>query len=235
MEKPIEVVRDYTKPDDEMLEQSQGMHDAFAERKTVFVAKFPSLDDPFATDWQDEIDVCHSFSSDAANRSALVMQTQKLDDEMKAGRDVYQTLLLYVKLAWPGDAAMLNVFGQNLYKEVNRSQTRFPDLLGVAYAQATQAGYKSLLTVKGLTETSIERLKTIKETIESDNRQQQNLKSSRGLSTQERIKRLNKVWSRMTMVSECAKEAFKDDYAQYRLFLLYPEGGPTPPAPPKTQ
>jgi hypothetical protein len=228
-----EVKRDYNKPDDKVIEQGDLMNAAFDERKDAFVKKYPDLDEPFNTDWRNDIEVARSFTSDADNVSLTALATQQLTTEMTNGRNILQDVFIYVEHAFPGDAAMLNLFGKKDYPKMRNSQTLLPQLLDRAFTSYNNPGYKPLLVNKGLTETEAAKINTSALEIIRLNKKQELLKKARGLSKRDRIIVLNRIWAKMSYVSECAKSIYRDDAETRKLFNLY-KAGEEKPKPPET-
>ena len=76
MNRPEEVHRNFNKPDEEVLQQSDLKLAAFVENKTVFVERFPQLADPFATEWGAATTTARSIAPDYAS---LANQTSETD------------------------------------------------------------------------------------------------------------------------------------------------------------
>ncbi|MCK9617176.1 MAG: hypothetical protein M0R21_05010 [Lentimicrobiaceae bacterium] len=228
-----EVKRDYNKPDDKVIEQGDLMNAAFDERRDAFVKKYPDLDGPFNTDWRNDIEVARSFTSDADNVSLTALATQQLTTEMTNGRNILQDVFIYVEHAFPGNAAMLNLFGKKDYLKMRNSQTLLPQLLDRAFTSYKNPDYKPLLVNKGLTETEAAKINTSAQAIIRLNKKQELLKKARGLSKRDRIIVLNRIWAKMSYVSECAKSIYRDDAETRKLFNLY-KAGEEKPKPPET-
>jgi len=51
MKHPEEASRMFSKPDEELFQQSELKLGSFNENKNLFVERFPQFGDPFAADW----------------------------------------------------------------------------------------------------------------------------------------------------------------------------------------
>ena len=220
MNRPVEVHRNFHKSDDEVLQQSDVTLISFVENKSRFIERFPQLADPFAQEWAAAINIARSIAPDYASLANQSGETDALKALLNQGANLYQTLLLYVKLAFPGDATVLRLFGQQQYEAARNSQLKLPVLLRIAYAQASKPEYKSVLIAKGMKESEITSLETMAESILNQNIVQEKAMNDRTLDLNIRITALNAVWDKMALVCQCAKLVFQNDATRYNLFLL---------------
>ena len=165
MKHPEEVSRIFSRPDEEVLQQSDLKLGSFNENKSLFVERFSQFGDPFAADWAAATATARSIPPDYVSVSNQSAETEALKVLMEKGRNCFQTLLLYTQLAFPGDGIMLNVMGQQQYFASHNSHLKLPVLLKSAYAQASIPEIKQALMSKGMKETDIEDLLKIAESI----------------------------------------------------------------------
>jgi len=220
MKHPVEVVRNFSKPDDEMLQQSDVLLESFEDNKSLFIGPFPQFADPFATEWASTIAAARLLLPDYASATDQVMETETLEALMNEGRNLFQTVILYVQLAFPNDPNMLKLFGQSQYNSARASHLKLPVLMRTMYTQASKPEYKKALMDKGLTELQINSLETLAASIVSQNVVQEKAKNERSLAASERITAMNAVWEKNSLVCMCAKMVFQNDAARYNLFLL---------------
>jgi len=236
MKHPEELKRLFTKPDEEVLQQSEVQLNSFQENKEAFVVRFPQLADPFAEEWGTSISTARGFIPDFETVNEQANETQILDSLMEDGRNHFQTVILYVQLAFPGNSAVLRLFGQPQYHAARNSQLKLPVLLRSAYNQASKEEYRPALLAKGLKEEEIEMLNGLAGNIIEQDIAQQKAKKARSLAASVRIETMNAVWEKMATVCQCAKLVFQNDAARYNLFLLTnaeapKENAPAPVAP----
>lgn len=235
MKHPVEVKRLFTKTDEEVLRQSDALFAAFRENMDCFGSRFPDLNSAFAGEWEASATTARSIAPDYAAVADQSAETKKLEALMEQGRTVFQTTMLFVQLAYPNDPDTYRLFGQSKYVAVRANQLKFPVLLRTMFAQASKEPYKTALMAKGLKEEEITVLETTAREITSQNAIQLNAKKARSLAAADRIRALNSIWEKMSMVCQCAKLVFKDDAPRYNLFLLTDNeppkpGDSTPPA-----
>jgi len=220
MKRPEEVNRIFTKSDDEVLQQSDVKLGSFEENKGTFIERFPQLADPFAEEWCEAISNARRILPDYASVANQSKETDALNTLIEKGANLYQAMLLYVRLAFPNDAMVLRIFGQHQYDAARKSQLKLPVLLTTGYTQASKPEYKAALMEKGMKETEIDALKTMAESIVHQGKMQEKAIKDRTLDKNERITALNLVWAKMALVSQCAKLVFQNDATRYNLFLL---------------
>ena len=230
MKHPETVLRSFKKTDEEMLQQSDVKLALFTENKSRFVDRFPQLADPFAGEWAAATAIAREILPDYASVGNQTSQTQAIEGLLDEGRTLFQTLMLYTQLAFPGDASVLRLMGQPQYVSARASQLKLPVLLRTAYTQAAKPEYKAALIAKGMKEAEINALETLAESIVNQNLAQEKAKKDRSLDTSQRIVAMNAVWEKMALVCQCAKLVFQNDAALYAQFLL-DDGGSTTTAP----
>lgn len=220
MKHPEEVKRDFKKTDEEALQQSDVMIGSFQDNKSLFTERFPQLADPFADQWSEVTETARSFLPDYASVAEQANQTAMLEAQMDQGRNLFQTVMLYTQLAFPGDSAVLRLFGQPQYNSARNNQLKLPVLLRTAHTQVSKSEYITPLLAKGLKQAEIDLLDMLAESIIVQDIAQQNAKKDRSLNASQRIVAMNAVWKKMATVCQCAKLVFQNDAARYNLFLL---------------
>jgi hypothetical protein len=220
MKHPDEVMRIFSKPDEEVLQQSDLKLGSFNKNKNLFVERFPQFGDPFAADWAAATATARSIPPDYVSVSNQSGETEALLVLMEQGRNLFQTLLLFAQLAFPDNPLILKLMGQPQYVTARSSQLKLPVLLKSAYSQATVPEIKETLLSKGMKESEIDALLTLAESIINQVAVQQNAKKERTLEANKRITALNLVWEKMSVVCQCAKLLFQNDAIRYNQFLL---------------
>ena len=220
MKHPVEVLRNFSKPDDEMLQQSDVLLGSFQDNKSLFIGPFPQFADPFASEWAAATANARLSIPDYVSVTDQSSETVELEALMDKGRSLFQTVILYVQLAFPNDPIKLKLFGQSEYNSARTSHLKLPVLLRTMFAQASKPEYKKALMDKGLTELQINSLETMATSIVNQNVVQEKAKNERSLAASDRITAMNAVWEKMSLVCMCAKMVFQDDAARYNLFLL---------------
>ncbi len=220
MKKPEEVIRNFKKSDEALLQQSGVKLASFIKNKSRFVKRFPQLADPFAAEWEAATNSAREILPDYASVLNQVNSTEALNALIAQGANLYQSLLLYVRLAFSDDATAMSLFGQPQYAAASRSAIKLPMLLRTAFIQASKPEIKAALTGKGMKLSEIDLLLSMADNIVDLDVAQENAKKQRKLDAINRITALNTVWEKITLVCFCAKLVFQKDAARYNLFLL---------------
>jgi len=220
MKKPEEVIRNFKKSDEALLQQSDVKLASFIRNKSRFVERFPQLADPFAAEWKEATSKARGILPDYASVLNQVNSTEALNAQIELGANLYQSLLLYVRLAFSDDATALSLFGQPQYAAASRSAIKLPMLLRTAFIQASKPEYNAALTGKGMRLQEIDLLLSMADNIVDLDIEQDNAIKQRKLDAINRITALNAVWEKITLVCFCAKLIFQKDATRYNLFLL---------------
>ncbi len=228
MKHPEEVVRLFNKTDEEVLQQSDVLLDSFQKNKTAFIERFTQLSDPFADEWAQCTLIARAVPPDYATVSEQANQTATLENLMDQGRTLFQTVMLYVELAFPNNPAVMRLFGQSQYNSARNNQLKLPILLRTLHTQLMKPEYYQALIAKGLRFEDIERIESTAQNIITQDIAQQNAKKDRTQTAHQRIAAMNAVWEKMALVCQSAKLVFQDDATTYNLFLLTDSETPKP-------
>jgi hypothetical protein len=238
MKHPEAVKRLFNKTDEEMLQQSEVKQALFIENKSHFTDRFTILADPYADQWASTTQAAREMLPDYVSRTNQSSETDAVEGLMEQGRNLFQSLLIYTRLAFPDSALAVKLMGQPMYESARRSPLKFPILLRSAYVIASKPDYKAALTGSGMKEAEIASLETLAAGILTQNVAQKKAMKHRSIDSNERILAMNAVWEKMVKVCQCAKLVFQNDAILYDLFLLdeshgenqAPDGPPAAPA-----
>lgn len=220
MKNSVKIFRNYNKIDEKMLSQSDALLDSFRDYKSLFIERFPQFGDPFDNTWVESTTAARQTPPDYIMVAQQSLASAALEDLMDQGRNLFQTVILYVQLAFANDRDMLKVFGHPLYSSARSNHLKLSALLHSTFTPASNPEYKPALLLKGLTELQISSLKTLADSIINQTVALENAKKERSRMAGVRIKNMNAVWEKMSLVSMCAKLLFQNDAAKYKLFIL---------------
>lgn len=215
------IQKDFSMDYNDMLERAQVFHDSFVVDKATFTAAFPHLADPFADDFQDDIDAADAIPSGAEVDSEISVITEQLEAQLALGRKALQKLFTYADIVWDS-VAKTNTFGKNRYGKSRTSQIKMKELLETAHRKATEVTNQAALIAGGYTLADIAELATIRDAIDDLNAEQEDMKAARGEKTEQRIIAYNKVWGYMMKINQASKVVFVDSPAKLSEYLLYP-------------
>jgi hypothetical protein len=223
METATRVNRRFRKDALKMLEQSRVMLNKFIEYMPLFTDKFSELNVAFATAWQTAIDDADDAPDDEQVVSDQHLTTYGLYNSLRDARNSYTELVIYLKMAFPKNIAVLEHFGQKQYMAARKKPLEMKLLLELAHERAQSADYKTALNNQGFDQTMIDGLNTLAQQLENSNNTQKQAKTDRYMQTQNRNHLLNAVWEKMTLVNLASIAVMRGDYARRQLFKLYPE------------
>jgi hypothetical protein len=219
---PTDIKRLYNHIDEDMLVKAQVFKDNLTLDLALFTAKFPWLIAANATALQASITSAEALALDTQVVANLKVLTADVNAQVILGGDALNILGIYAKLTYPSDEARQNVFGQQHWNEAKNDQEKMINALEHANSLATAAPYNAALIAKGYTALEIANLLTIANNIKAKNTLQEDAKSRRPVSTQDRIVLYNSVWQQMQTINLCSKVVFATNPAKLEQYLLYP-------------
>ncbi|MBI5214461.1 MAG: hypothetical protein HY960_01770 [Ignavibacteriae bacterium] len=236
MSRPKEVVRLYTMADSDMMQVSEKTREAFIEDNADFQAFDPDFKDPYAANWQSEIDAAKSVPTDNVIVDTMTILTTATENAMELCRNKFQSMKFFIEKAFPNKTSIWNEFGYNDY---DRSRTSHPLMISFMrdlYAVAQK--YSAELIAKNFTQAMIDEIGTLLNQLNSSDTAQEAYKGTREVLTQNRIILLNQVWTTTVTVCRAGKLIYMNNYAKYQRYVL--PGDPTtpdeePPPPPPDQ
>lgn len=234
MARPKEKTRIYYIADATMLELAKTKHGFFLEDKAKFVQFDADFQDPYAANYLAKISGGEQKPTDERVTDQLTDLTKTVVNKMEACRAAYQTLKFFVEKAFPDNLPVQNEFGFDNYIKAQRSQARMILFMEEVYSVALK--YKSDLLAKNYSQQQIDALLTLKQQLDTANTVQELAKGGRPTLTQDRIEKLNDVWTIMKNICKAGKIIFEKDAAKYNRYTL-PAGAeteneePTVPAP----
>src|ERR1051325_10710387 len=104
MKKAIQAKRKYSKSDLTLIEQGQTMHDNFVEDKDAFEARYPFMDDAYATAWQDAITIADTEPDDAEVVGEQKQKTFAVSDTMQLAAEKYSILISFLRMIYKKNA-----------------------------------------------------------------------------------------------------------------------------------
>lgn len=222
-----EVVRIYNMEDEEMLIRAQVQQGFLATDLALFTAKFPWIDATYTTSYLTDINTADAIPKDDTVMTNITALTNDVNASMNEGIAVLKRLFIYAKLAYEDDKVKQRVFGQDRMEKARTDQEKMANLLEHAHTMANKDPYKHDLIGKGFNQTQIDSLLTISDNINTKNVLQEAAKTSRPVSTQDRVKVYNTVFKRMRTIATCAQIVFEGDAARIQQYRAYPPASGT--------
>ncbi|MFI5219495.1 MAG: carboxypeptidase-like regulatory domain-containing protein [Bacteroidia bacterium] len=217
---PEPILRDYSITDPDMIQDARTKHASFTEDKTDFVAFDPDFADPYADDFEDEIDAAEAMPDDETILDQQAQLTAAVEEEMQKSRDKYQDSKPFITKAFPNDAAIQNEFGFNDYRQAQKGQSTFIKFMLKFHSVADK--YKTQLIAANYTQPKIDEILTRYTALKDADIAQELFIKNRPVKTQERIEKYNTAWKTETVICTAGKRIYKNNYAKYQRYLLPP-------------
>lgn len=217
---PDPIIRDYRITDPEMIQDARIKHGAFTEDKADFVAFDPDFADPFADNYEADIDAAEATEDDETVLDQQMDLTKAVEDEMKLCREKFQDSKPFIIKAFPNSAAKQNEFGFNDYTKAQEDQAAFTKFMLKFYNVATK--YKVQLIAKNYTQLKIDEILTRHVALKNADIAQELFIKNRPVKTEERIEIMNQAWKGTTTICNAGKRIYKNNFAKYQRYLLPP-------------
>jgi hypothetical protein len=224
---PDPIKRDFAIPDEDMIQDARLKHASFLEDKTDFVAFDPDFADPFAANFEIDIDAAEATDDDETVTDQQQQLTNVVLDEMQKCRDKFQDAKIFIAKTFPDNKEVQNEFGFNDYTQAQKGQSSFIKFMFKFHKVATK--YKVALIAKNYTQLMIDEILTFHDTLKDADVAQDLFIKNRPVKTRDRILKMNKAWKGETTICAAGKRIYKDDFAKYQRYLL-PPGEETPEA-----
>jgi hypothetical protein len=204
-----------------LIEQALVMHTNLEEQLPLFNARFAFINSAFAAQFKNAIDIADNMPSDESVLDLQQITTAQLYSQMQLARNAYNSLLTYVKLAFPKRADVKELFGNKKYTAARFNLLKMKELLELAHAMAQKPEYKTPLINKGYTQADIDELAAIIQNLKAANLNQETAKAQRYTTTFNRIQACNSVYDYMQQINKASKVVFMNNYAMLQHFKLH--------------
>ncbi|MCX6350344.1 MAG: hypothetical protein NTX03_00605, partial [Bacteroidetes bacterium] len=134
----------------------------------------------------------------------------------------------YAKLVYPKNDLNSQIYNSKKFIEAATNVSKLRDLLSQVYDFVNDADRKQLFFDKGYTQTALDALLTIAETIRVKNNELVATQTDRQNSTQTRIGAHNALYAKLKYIKTCAEVVFLKNAAKRNLFSLVVKGKPLP-------
>jgi hypothetical protein len=221
--------------DADMMQVAEKTREAFIQDNADFQAFDPDFKDPYAANWQAEIDAAKASPTDDVIIDSMAGFTTATEDVMKLCRDAYQKMKFFIEKAFPEKPHVWNEFGYNDYDRKRKSQPLMIEFMRDLYATAQK--YSVELIAKNFTQAKIDEVGALYQQLNASDTSQEAYKGTREVLTQDRVILLNKVWTTTVNVCRAGKLIYMNNYAKYQQYVLPgdsttpDEEDPTPPPP----
>lgn len=214
------VRRDYTISDAEMLNETKIKLQCYIDDR----ADFEDFDNQvfslnYQQDWQTAISIAEQTIDDESVLDQQSQLTATIEDKMVACRAFFQKQVKYfIEKAFPTQPLIWNEFGYNDYDKARLSakeMVRFMRKLHIFMQK-----YQNQLLAANFPTSKISLAETLRVELDTILTAQEYFIASRPTLTQERINKLNKVYSYTAQVCRVGKILYDDNPAKYQRYLI---------------
>ena len=218
MSKPKKEKRKFIISDSSMLIDSSACLKAFKNDKAAFVKFDADFDDSFADNWAAAIDIANDLSTDDDTVDVQSGYTETVYDTMAACREIFQDIKYYIQKAFPTRKAVWKEFGFANYNNARNVVPKMNAFMSVLNKKANK--YKNQLMAANCPAAMIDQIGILSQTLVDAKITQSEVKNSRYSITDDRVVKLNAVWTFRQAVAKAAKIIYRKNYGKYKQYLL---------------
>jgi len=226
------VQRIFNMDDNDVLVRAQLFYDNFSIDEAEITAVYPTLDTPFADNFQTAINDADNLPSDQEEVDFISYKVSLVNERVAEAKVLIQQCYNFVKLAFGDNIAINKNFGKGPeYHDAANSGYKIKELLEKVHRACDRPEFKPQLIAVGFTQLKIDALEDKMTELDSVFREAEEAKSQRLMKTYARIEAFNSVWSMMIQISDAVKDVFRDNPNKLHQYLLYPSSsGPSVPS-----
>ncbi|MEP7170701.1 MAG: hypothetical protein ABI855_15130 [Bacteroidota bacterium] len=218
--KAKKIIRNYHLSDGKMLMRAETVLKHLKKEHSLFIEKFPWLDDGYITGIENDIEAARKCSSDyTVNIEKKVTAGKK--PFMEEAKKSLKILFKFAIITYPENKKKQKIFGQS---RMGKARNNFPEmvnLLEYAYSIANKNPVKNDLLSRGYEQNEIDELQIIADKLSDKNIDHDAAKIERPVSTVERTGLLNAAFHHIWIMNKCAQVVFMKDPARIKLYKIY--------------
>jgi hypothetical protein len=215
------VKRKYKMTDSVMLRRLEVALLNLKEEHSLFLEKFPWLDDAYLLTIQNDINAAAGYKSDVTVIAGNKVKGNK-KPVMKEAVNNLRKLFKFVDITYSSNRKMLRLFGQSRMAIARNNISKMVKLLEHAHATANKIPYKNDLLNRGYTQAEIDNLKTVAANLSNRQSKHHSAQTTRPVSTVDRITLLNIAFEHLWTINKCARVVFMKNPAKIKLYKIYP-------------
>ena len=204
--------------DSAATEAGQTMHDLMEDDLADFTAFDSDFDAAYLTAFQTAVSAASSHPTDESVVDGIEDLTQTVEEKMALCRTKFQDSKFFIEKAFPGRKGIHKQFGFDDYYSASRAQKPMVDFMDHFHSVANDKAAE--LAAVGYDAAAIAEIDTLRSALNTANRAQEKAIKNRPVITQERIEKLNAMWTIMQNVSKASKRIYNDNWAKFHQYLL---------------
>jgi hypothetical protein len=194
--------------------------------------EFTNYDGEFTEEWVDGLDTelaaAELISTDETLTDEQTGLGRVVDGKVKSGENHFQDVKYHVDKCFPGQLDVHNEFGFDDYGKVRGKVPEFILFLRNIGVKINTKKYRDVLIARKMPASLLTVADQLATELEEANTAYQGSKKVRISATQDRRIAYNRIWDKVALVCAAGKNIYRENYAKYRLFVLY-EGAQTLP------
>lgn len=216
-----EISRIYTCEDEEMFIRAHTIQAQLDLDIALFTGEFDNITQTTSDNLKASIEAAEALSRDTEEKALLKVLTENVNAELGTARSALRKLNASAENAYPEKPASQRAFGQDNWKTAYSDQEKMDFALRQAHSVADKEPFKTDLAAEGFTSANNANLLIIADDLHAKNLLQENAKTSRTISTQDRIIQYNSVWKQLRKINIASQVVFENDPAKLNVYRLY--------------
>lgn len=223
-----DVKRSYAMSDDSMLGEANTIFALAQNDFGELSAVEPELTRDQLTTWQNEAKECSSDFSSLGSKSAISLETKRVNDAMDVCKG--KTSLFYYHL----DRALIDIpnievlFGRRGFDDARKNPEKMVRQINLIVTTGKKPEYMAKLT-KRLGDNFFTELTDLQANLQAALAAQNLAKANQPAETEARVLRYNAIWNNIRFINEVAKIAFYGRPAKLQQYQLYDSPAPKKP------
>ncbi len=219
------VNRKFKLPAVNMIQKSKTYRLHFNNRNAAFTAFDAVFGNPFAANWLTAINAAEAQDTYETLEDQQQTETAEVNAELVKAQKIYIELKYFIEKAFPDAFTIRNEFGLDTYSEIRSSQPEMIQFFSNMHDKAENK-YKAELIEAGYTQPKIDEIETIKNSLDTEDQEQEVFIDENALATSTRNQVYNVAWEFAQKVNRAAHVIYADDADTLNLFLLPPSDAP---------
>lgn len=214
------MTRNYNMPDADMFSTGRTHRGHYL----TYVMDFSSFDPVlfnaiFDANWLASIEASEAYETAETRDDQLQQETQDVSEAMRNARKCYIGMKFFIEEAFATKPAIRNKFGLDNYDEAAQSQSKMAEFLANLF-KLSSIDYNAQLLAAGCPAMRIAEIQTIKNTLSTEDTEQNMFRDNEAVATKARITQFNATYAFDQKVNSASKAIFYDNPEVLNLFLF---------------
>jgi|GEM_PF-2911193 len=223
---PEELKRLYAKADSVMFQESRTIN-AFATEDLADLTAYDTLiNAAYLTSHLALITTAEGVPTAEVIADQLSQKSEAVKQDMSACASHYQDIKHFALKAFETSPGTLNEFGFDNFDKARRSQAEM--IVFMRTLNTVVEAYAAQLRTKGAPDALIAQGPALLDSLQTHNSEQEKFKGTAEGLTATRVTANNEVWKVNVVLCRAGKRVYRNDYAKYQRYILYPDARKSP-------